>query len=165
MIDYAQALNKAQYEAATSGDGPVLVVAGAGSGKTRTIVYRLAWLAGARLVLAFAILGALGLLRASARGIPEGAAGGVHATLAAACAVSAASLLWLRMRRGTRHAGAVLVAADLAVVSALVHYTGGAESLFVSLYVLVVVYGALFFDRGGALAAAAVAALCFGGVV
>ena len=45
MIDYAQALNEAQYEAATCGDGPVLVVAGAGSGKTRTIVYRLAWLA------------------------------------------------------------------------------------------------------------------------
>ncbi|WP_302738454.1 ATP-dependent helicase [uncultured Desulfovibrio sp.] len=45
MIDYAQALNEAQYAAATSGDGPVLVVAGAGSGKTRTIVYRLAWLA------------------------------------------------------------------------------------------------------------------------
>ena len=45
MIDYAQALNQAQYQAATSGDGPVLVVAGAGSGKTRTIVYRLAWLA------------------------------------------------------------------------------------------------------------------------
>lgn len=45
MIDYAQALNEAQYEAATCGTGPVLVVAGAGSGKTRTIVYRLAWLA------------------------------------------------------------------------------------------------------------------------
>ena len=45
MIDYAKALNEAQLEAATYGDGPVLVVAGAGSGKTRTIVYRLAWLA------------------------------------------------------------------------------------------------------------------------
>ena len=45
MIDYAQALNEAQYAAATSGAGPTLVVAGAGSGKTRTIVYRLAWLA------------------------------------------------------------------------------------------------------------------------
>lgn len=45
MIDYAQALNEAQLEAVTAGDGPVLVVAGAGSGKTRTIVYRLAWLA------------------------------------------------------------------------------------------------------------------------
>lgn len=45
MIDYARALNEAQHQAATSGPGPVLVVAGAGSGKTRTIVYRLAWLA------------------------------------------------------------------------------------------------------------------------
>ena len=45
MIDFRQRLNDAQYEAATCGDGPVLVVAGAGSGKTRTIVHRLAWLA------------------------------------------------------------------------------------------------------------------------
>lgn len=45
MLDYANALNPAQYEAVTSGLEPLLVVAGAGSGKTRTIVWRLAWLA------------------------------------------------------------------------------------------------------------------------
>lgn len=44
-MDFRQQLNDAQYAAATCGDGPVLVVAGAGSGKTRTIVHRLAWLA------------------------------------------------------------------------------------------------------------------------
>lgn len=44
MIDFARDLNPAQHEAATHGDGPVLVIAGAGSGKTRTIVYRLAHL-------------------------------------------------------------------------------------------------------------------------
>jgi DNA helicase-2/ATP-dependent DNA helicase PcrA len=38
------ALNKAQYSAVTHGNGPVLVIAGAGSGKTRTLVYRMAWL-------------------------------------------------------------------------------------------------------------------------
>lgn len=44
MPDYAKALNEAQFKAATAPAGNVLVVAGAGTGKTRTIVYRLAWL-------------------------------------------------------------------------------------------------------------------------
>jgi DNA helicase-2/ATP-dependent DNA helicase PcrA len=41
-IDYAAELNKAQYEAVTTTDGPLLIVAGAGTGKTRTLVYRVA---------------------------------------------------------------------------------------------------------------------------
>ncbi|MEJ2364077.1 MAG: ATP-dependent helicase [Deltaproteobacteria bacterium] len=43
-INYKSELNEAQYQAVTAGDGPLLVVAGAGSGKTRTLVYRVAWL-------------------------------------------------------------------------------------------------------------------------
>ncbi len=42
--DFAAELNPAQCAAATHGDGPLLVIAGAGSGKTRTLIYRVAHL-------------------------------------------------------------------------------------------------------------------------
>lgn len=83
-MNFERELNPAQLQAVTTTEGPVLVIAGAGSGKTRTIVYRLAHLVsqgvdpGAILLLTFTrkaaqeMLGRAGLLLALG---PEGIAG------------------------------------------------------------------------------------------
>ena len=72
-IDYTKELNPAQYQAVTAPEGPVLVIAGAGSGKTRTLVYRLAYLMeqgvppGAILLLTFTRKSAAEMLHRAAR--------------------------------------------------------------------------------------------------
>ncbi|MFH1594562.1 MAG: ATP-dependent helicase [Candidatus Omnitrophota bacterium] len=43
-VDYKGTLNPEQYEVVTKAEGPCLVLAGAGSGKTRTLVYRVSYL-------------------------------------------------------------------------------------------------------------------------
>ena len=43
-IDFREDLNDEQYAAVTAVPGPLLILAGAGSGKTRTLTYRVAYL-------------------------------------------------------------------------------------------------------------------------
>src|ERR1051325_10775647 len=42
LVNYKADLNSEQYAVVTAGSGPILVIAGAGSGKTRAVTYRVA---------------------------------------------------------------------------------------------------------------------------
>lgn len=44
MIDYISGLNEPQRQAVMHGNGPLMIIAGAGSGKTRVLTYRIAYL-------------------------------------------------------------------------------------------------------------------------
>ena len=76
--DWLDNLNPAQKEAVTHGDGPLLVVAGAGSGKTRTLAYRVSFLIQNNvkperiLLLTFTRRAAEEMLKRAASVIPEG---------------------------------------------------------------------------------------------
>ncbi len=54
---------------------------------------------------------------------------------------------------------------DVTLITALVYVTGGVGSIYSILYPLVIIYGALFMGRRGALLVASLAAICYGGLL
>ncbi len=90
---------------------------------------------------------------------------GLYGTVALAFVATALYGVALPRVRRKRRFAAINVLTDIGIVSALVHFSGNADTVFAFLYLLVAVYGALLFERGGALAVAGLASLAYGAVL
>jgi len=90
---------------------------------------------------------------------------GLYGTLGVAFFATALYAALLPFVRNIRRFAVVQLVADLGLVTALVIFSGGAESIFSFLYLPVVVFGALLFDRTGGYGAAGGASLGFGGAI
>jgi two-component system sensor histidine kinase PilS (NtrC family) len=149
---------QAQHGAAGRPDGPRNPLAVRDGRSER----RLTWLLFARLLLsAVSLVIAIGL-DALGRELSDEARLGLYWTVAGAFLATALSAAAFKRIRRPQLFAAVQISLDVAIVSALVHFSGGRESIFIFLYVLVAVYGALLFGRQGAVVAASVSAIGYG---
>jgi two-component system sensor histidine kinase PilS (NtrC family) len=118
-----------------------------------------------RLALCVAILGvALGVTAQNGGEEPAASERGLYATVVLAFVATIVYGLLLGRVRRVGAFGAVQVATDVVVATALVHFTGGVESIFAFLYVPITVYAALLLGRPGAYTASALAGLAYGAV-
>ncbi len=122
-------------------------------------------LMGARLALALGSLGLGAALDALGGEVPATSFPGFYVAVAA-CFV--ATLVYRpfvgRIRRPGPFA-AINVATDLALVSALVLYSGGKQSTFTFLFLVVALYGGVLFPRWGALACSAACSFAYAAVL
>jgi two-component system sensor histidine kinase PilS (NtrC family) len=135
----------------------------ASDGATRQQLVRLVFAHLSLTVLSFGI--ALALDGLGRDDLPPGARQGLYWTVAAAFGTTVVAAVLLRRGRLLRHFLVVQIATDVAIVTSLVHYSGGRESIFTFLYVVVTLYGAVLFERRGALIGASLSAAAYGGLL
>jgi len=123
---------------------------------------RVAWLMLARVVLLLVVLAVAVLLETSAGAGSSGSERHVLLAVLAGLGATIGSGLIVRRFRSPRAFGTLQVGTDLVVATAIVHTTGGSHSVFAFLYVLVVAYAALLFDRRLSVGAALAASLAYG---
>lgn len=130
-----------------------------------TLERRLVLLMGARLALSLVSLGIALALDTTVGDVDDPGRHGLYATVAFAFLATALYGLLLPRVRLTQGFAGLNVAADIAIVSSLVHFSGGADSVFAFLYVVVALYAALLFDRRGAMISAGLGILSYGVVL
>jgi two-component system sensor histidine kinase PilS (NtrC family) len=127
---------------------------------------RLAYLIGARLALCVAILGVALLVTAQTGG--QGFGAGERRLYATVVFAFSSTILFAALNGRVRRIGlfaGLQIATDVAVVTVLVHVTGGVESIFGFLYVPITVYAALVLGRRGAYGASVLSACAYGAVL
>jgi len=126
---------------------------------------RLLILMGARLALSLVSLGTAVALEAAGWSYSPADWRGFYGTVIFAfVATIGYGLVLPRVRRVQRFV-VLNIATDIAIVSALVHLSGGSDSPFAFLYVLIGAYGAILLERKGALACAVAGGLVYGIVI
>lgn len=140
--------------------GPLNFLGPAGALEQRLVV-----LMAARLALSAVSLGIALAVDTTVGDVGEPGRRGLYGTVALAfLATAVTGFLLPRVRRPTRFA-TLNIGTDIGLVSALVHFSGGPDSLFAFLYVVVALYGTLLFERRAALLAAGVGTAAYGGVL
>ncbi len=126
---------------------------------------RLLILMGARLGLALVSLGVAVALEAAGWSYSPAEWRGFYGTVIFAFVATIGYGLILRRVRRVKRFAVLNIATDIAIVSALVHLSGGSDSPFAFLYLLIGVYGAILLERRGALICAVAGALLYGTVL
>ncbi len=129
---------------------------------------RLARLMAARLAVALVVLGIALLFVGAGRGLGDAAeetTRGLYGTIAVAFLATVLFAAALPKVRNVRSYGALQLVVDLALVTSVLLFSGGARSIFSFLYLPLVVLGSVLFDRRGGYATALAASLGFAAVV
>jgi two-component system sensor histidine kinase PilS (NtrC family) len=126
---------------------------------------RLLILMGARLALSLLSLGIAAALEAVGWSYSPAEWRGFYGTVIFALLATIGYGLILRRVKRVKRFVVLNIATDIAIVSALVHLSGGSDSPFAFLYVLIGVYGAILLERKGALICAVAGGLVYGSVI
>jgi two-component system sensor histidine kinase PilS (NtrC family) len=116
----------------------------------------------ARLALAIGALVVAGAFIGVGRQGGEAAETALYAVLAAGFLLTALLAGALPFVRRLVRFGALQLVIDVALVTALVHFSGGADSFFGFLYLPITLYGAILFERRGAYGSAILASAGYG---
>jgi two-component system sensor histidine kinase PilS (NtrC family) len=124
---------------------------------------RIKWLIGLRLLLVFLFLGAAAILAIQEN--PPFALTPLFVLVAFTCFLSVLYLLLLRRTRQTRTLCGLQIWIDSLLVTALVHYTGGIDSLFAFAYIFPILAAAILLSRRSSLLLAAGSSILYGALI